>query len=88
MPFFSVLLFYPYGPEFILGSFHTLGGGQCKISKDPTFCHNLVTAPSCFKLNSPMLGQPVWRDVLETLRGLSKKFGQDGQLETGSDDLK
>ena len=61
------------------------------ISKDPNFdCSKLfqVTAPSCFKLNSPMLGQPVWRDVQETLRGLSKKFGQDGQLETGSDDLK
>ena len=50
-----------------------------------------MTAPNCLRrVNSQSWdGQIlVWRDVLETLRGLSKKFGQDGQLETGSDDLK
>ena len=51
--FFSVFYFYPSGPEFILGSFHTLGEGQCKISKDPDFGHNWVTAPNCLRrLNS------------------------------------
>ena len=54
------------------------------ISKDPNFCHNLVTAPNYLRrLNSQSWdGQfLVWRDVTKTSRGQSKKFGQDGQLE-------
>ena len=49
------------------------------ISKDPTFCIFLSQLSDCsklFQVEFPMLGQPVWRDVLETLRGLSKKFEQ------------
>ena len=54
------------------------------ISKDPNFCHNLVTAPNYLRrLNSQSWDGRflVWRDVTKTSRGQSKKFGQDGQLE-------
>ena len=56
--FFSVFYFYPYGPEFILSSFHTLGEGQNDFER-PWFWSQLSDCSKLFKkVEFSIMGRP------------------------------
>ena len=55
MFFFLSYYFYPYGPEFILGSFHTLGEGQNDFER-PYFLSQLSDYSKLFQVEFPNVG--------------------------------
>ena len=71
--FFLSYYFYPYGPEFILGSFHTLGEGQNDFER-PCFWSQLSDCSKLFQVEFPNVGTASLARCPRDFEGSVQKF--------------